>query len=53
MTKQHAVTVVFYISTDNEQQAEHVVNSHLINEHYLTPLESYQIVDVSEVTVNG
>jgi len=52
MQKQHAVTVVFYILADSEQQAEDAVNFHLINKHYLMPLESVQLVDVSELT-NG
>jgi len=52
MENQHAVTVVFYLSTANQQAAEDIVNYHLINRQYLTYKESFQIVDVSKLA-NG
>jgi len=52
MKKLHAVTVVFYVLEPNELVAETVTRDILINDKYLKPSESFQIVDVSELT-NG
>lgn len=48
--QQYAVTAVFYVNAESEDQAKHAVDN-MVNENYLylDKQESWSIVDVTEV----
>ena len=48
--QQYAVTAVFYVNADNEDQAKYVVDN-MVSENYLylDKQESWDIVDTTEV----
>jgi hypothetical protein len=54
MTKPlYAVTTVFYIEEPTPKEAMLIVSNCINDYMFIKGSESYQIVDVSEVTVNG
>jgi len=48
--QQYAVTAVFYVNAENEDQAMHVVDNMVVENYlYLDKRESWDIVEVTEV----